>query len=92
MAYCRNCGAQIDDNDLECPECNSIQQIQSNKLDEIPSFWFIMGFVLPIIGLMAFVMYGEAQPRKAKSAGVGALSSVCLLVIFSLLYRFFKNN
>ena len=24
--YCRNCGAQIDDNDIVCPYCGTAQQ------------------------------------------------------------------
>lgn len=44
--------------------------------------WGILGFFIPIVGLILFLVWNSSKPRNAKSAGIGALASVIFSVIF----------
>ncbi|MDR2565033.1 MAG: peptidylprolyl isomerase [Bifidobacteriaceae bacterium] len=43
--------------------------------------WAVLGFFVPIVGLVLFVVWRESKPRSAKSAGVGALLGFVLVMI-----------
>lgn len=48
------------------------------------NWWFILGFIVPIAGLILFLVLRENNPLVAKKAGIGALSMAVALV-FSLI-------
>ena len=83
MAYCKNCGAPIDDQALICPHCGVSQTppVQDNG-----GFgWGLLGCCIPIVGLVLFLVWKDTKPKTAKAAGIGALVCVCL---YALLYLF----
>ena len=52
MAYCKNCGQMIDDKAVICPKCG-VQQQTIVASDDTGSFgWGLLGFCLPIVGLI----------------------------------------
>lgn len=44
--------------------------------------WGVLGFCIPIVGLILFLVWKDQKPRTAKVAGVGALISVIVGVIW----------
>jgi hypothetical protein len=46
----------------------------------------VLGFFLPIVGLILWLVWKEPKPLKAKSAGKGALISVIVQVVLCILY------
>ena len=44
--------------------------------------WGILGFLFPIVGLILFLIWKDTKPKSAKIAGIGALVSVALSIIF----------
>ena len=44
--------------------------------------WFILGFFIPLVGLILFLVWIGNKPKSAKMAGLGALVNVILTVIF----------
>ena len=44
--------------------------------------WFILGFFIPLVGLILFLVWIGNKPKSAKMAGLGALINVILTVIF----------
>ena len=61
--------------------------------EDKPSFGFaLLGFLIPLVGLILYVAYHDNEPKKAKSAGKGALISVIirvfLIIVFLVLYLF----
>ena len=46
--------------------------------------WGLLGFFLPIAGLILFIIWKDSKPKAAKSAGIGALISVVLGVLLVL--------
>lgn len=76
--YCKYCGSFLDDNSVYCTKCGMlIDENQNNNLDDHSNVGFaILGFFIPLIGLIFFLIYENKQPKRAKSAGKGALIGV----------------
>ena len=92
--YCKNCGAQLNNQDKYCAQCgvtNQPQPMMQNQMTNTESghwLWGLLGFFLPIAGLILFIIWKDSKPKAAKSAGIGALISVVLGVLL-ILFGFF---
>lgn len=85
MAYCKNCGAEIDDLAAICPQCGVSQETKPAVVDNGGFGWGLLGFCIPIVGLILFLVWKDTKPKTSKAAGVGALVSVIVLVVFYIL-------
>ena len=97
MAYCRNCGEKIDDGTIICPKCGATQsgttnvsvnyaqneqQSAQSVVDNGGFLWGLLGCCIPIVGLVLFLVWKDTKPRTAKAAGIGALVSVIIGVLW----------
>lgn len=80
MAYCRKCGAEIDDEAVICPKCGvmqngSIQNFNQNKgtVDDGSMTWFWIGFICPLAGLILYLVWRSSKPQNAKKANMGSI-------------------
>lgn len=86
MAFCRNCGAEINDQAVICPQCGVQQKAATPAVNDNGSFgWAVLGCCIPIAGLILFLIWKDTQPNNAKKAGMGALISVICAVVFYVL-------
>lgn len=93
MAFCSNCGKEIDDRAVICPGCGvpvagaqqpSMNQQYSNG--DAPSTGFaVLGFFFPLIGLILYLVWKAQTPLKAKSCGKGALIGFITNVVLSII-------
>ena len=81
MAFCKYCGAQIDDNAVVCTSCGASQSTAPAVVDKGGFGWGLLGYCLPIVGLILFLVWKDTKPKTAKAAGIGALVSVILAVV-----------
>ena len=80
MAYCKNCGAPIADNAVMCPQCG-MQQNNAPRNDDKGGFgWGLLGFCVPVVGLILYLVWKTDKPNSSKAAGKGALISVIITV------------
>lgn len=87
MKYCRFCGAQLMDEAVMCPNCGCAQG--AIKTDSSSFGYGLLGFCIPIVGLILYLVWKNDTPLKAKSAGKGALISViCSFVIYLIYFVF----
>ena len=87
MAYCKNCGAQIDDQAAVCPSCGVAQNNTPAVVDKGGFGWGLLGYCVPIVGLILFLVWKDTKPKTAKAAGIGALVSVIVgVVIYALTF------
>lgn len=86
MKYCKNCGNQLDDKAVICPKCGVQQEAEKPAVNDNGNFgWFCLGFCIPLAGLILFLVWNKERPNDAKTAGIGALVSVLLLVVYYVL-------
>ena len=85
MAFCKNCGTEIDDRAVICPKCGVAQQTVPVGDDNGGFGWGLLGFCIPVVGLILFLVWKDTKPKTAKVAGMGALISVILSVVFYVL-------
>ena len=84
--YCKNCGKNIDDSAKYCINCGTRFDNNINKTDDRSSFGFtILGFFIPIVGLILFLIYEGKKPKRAKSAGNGALIGFITKIVLSII-------
>ena len=85
MKYCKNCGAEIDDRAVICPKCGVSQNMATPEEDTGSIGWGILGFCIPLVGLILYLVWKDTKPLTAKIAGKGALISVIVCVVFYVL-------
>lgn len=59
--------------------------MNENANDKGGFLWGLLGFCIPIVGLVLFLVWKGSKPKTAKAAGIGALVSVVIGVIFYIL-------
>ncbi len=47
--------------------------------------WFLLGFLIPLIGLILYLVWKDEKPYTASSVGKGALISVIISVVLAVL-------
>lgn len=98
---CRSCGSEVDNNLLTCPNCGDNLKVEEEKkmqndpvIEDIGGIiWFLIGVVVPILGLVLFIVWKDDKPKNSKSSGIGALAGVGLrilgMIVFSIIMRSF---
>ena len=88
--FCSKCGKEIPDEAVVCVHCGIATANNNTALankDDKSSFGFaLLGFFIPLIGLILWLVWKNETPLKAKSAGKGALTGVIVSVVFYILY------
>ncbi len=97
--YCKNCGRTVDDTSSYCNNCGARIDNKPNAdvSEENSNLVFaILGFFIPIVGLIIFLIYEGKKPKRAKSAGKGALigfiTKIVLTIILVILYVVFAAS
>lgn len=97
--YCKNCGRSVDDTSSYCNNCGARIDNKPNadaSEDSLSLGFAILGFFIPLVGLILFLIYEEKKPKRAKSAGNGALigfiTKIVLAIILVILYVVFATS
>ena len=91
MKYCSKCGKEIFDEAVICPNCGCATAptatVAATANVDAPNTGFaVLGFFIPLVGLILYLMNKDTMPLKAKSAGKGALIGFCVSLVFSIIY------
>ncbi|XMB66211.1 zinc ribbon domain-containing protein [Mycoplasmatota bacterium zrk1] len=85
--YCSKCGSQVAADQDVCLSCGAIVNEKKPTVQDNGGFgWGLLGFCIPIVGLILFLVWNTDRPKTAKSAGLGALIS---FLGWILVYVFF---
>lgn len=97
--YCKNCGRTVDDTSSYCNNCGARIDNKPNadvSEDNSNLGFAILGFFIPIVGFILFLIYEEKKPKRAKSAGKGALigfiTKIVLAITLVILYVVFAAS
>lgn len=83
--YCRKCGKEVDDEAVICPYCGC--STSGGKANDSKSMGYaVLGFFLPVVGFILWLVWKDEYPLRASSCGKGALVSVIISVVSSFLY------
>lgn len=56
-----------------------------NEVDNGGFLWGLLGCCIPIVGLVLFLVWKDSKPKTAKAAGIGALVSVILGILYYII-------
>ena len=97
--YCKNCGRPVDDTSSYCNNCGArIDNKPNADVSENNSNlgFAILGFFIPIVGLILFLIYEEKKPKRAKSAIkgtlIGFITEIVLAIILVILSVVFATS
>ncbi len=90
MKYCQKCGKEIMDEAVICPNCGcatgNANLANNTQADTNSIGWAILGFFIPLVGLILYLIWKDTRPNDAKKAGKGALIGVIVNVVISIVY------
>ncbi len=90
--FCKNCGKEINDNAVVCPNCGCATGSKAVSNDTGNIGWGFLGFFFPLIGLILYLVWKDDKPLSAHVAGKGALISVIISVVVSILSIIFAAS
>lgn len=64
---------------------SGVRQNKSNG-DSDSAGWGILGFFIPIVGFILWLVWKDEKPRCSRAAGIGCLVSICLSVVSGIIY------
>lgn len=98
MAYCKSCGGEVNSTQDFCPNCGASikaqnsnqqqpQQYQQSNVEDTGGFgWGFLGFCIPLVGLILYLVWRQEKPLTAKAALTGAIIGFVLNVISGIIY------
>ena len=86
MKYCSQCGKELVDEAVVCPNCGCAVQAPVNQQEDKPSTVLnILAFLFPVIGLILFLCFQKTTPVRAKAIGKWAVDGFVVGVALSIL-------
>ena len=105
MAFCNNCGGKLNGDEKYCPYCGSSLLENNNNNNNVninmntqqtptsesgsAGWWGVLGFFIPIVGLVLYLVWKDEKPKASKAAGTGALIGAITLIVLVILYVVF---
>ena len=88
--YCSKCGKEINDEAVICVHCGCAVEnkmnTKANEADAPSTAWAVLGFFIPLVGLILYLLNKDKMPLKARSAGKGALIGFIVSIVFVIVY------
>lgn len=81
--FCDQCGAEL--NALQQPDAGMSAPVNGNAQDAPSGGFAALGFFIPLVGLILFLVWHDSYPLRARSAGKGALAGVITGVVLVVL-------
>ena len=85
--FCKACGKEINDNAYVCVHCGvKVGEDSQNPIDSGSIGWGVLGFFIPLVGLILWLLWKPTQPKNAKMAGMGALIGFIVNIVITIIY------
>ena len=87
--FCKKCGKEILDEAVVCVHCGcSVEEnkVTNTTVDAPSTGMAVLGFFIPLAGLIIWLINKDAKPLMAKSAGKGALIGFIISMVLSIIY------
>ncbi|MCL2598639.1 MAG: zinc ribbon domain-containing protein [Firmicutes bacterium] len=90
VAFCTSCGAvgglgqsNAFQNQNAYAQQGNVHPIQTSR-DSGSGWWGVLGFFVPLVGLILFLVWRDDRPRDSKNAGLGALIGVIVSFVMAI--------
>ena len=98
--YCKHCGSEMDEQTKICTNCNRVDDVviyekeHKKEVKDSGNFGYsVLGFFVPIAGLILYLVWKEEQPKNAKKSLNGAITylivNVAMTIIGLIIYFLF---
>ena len=88
--FCSKCGKEVNDEAVVCVHCGCAienkKALATSSKDASNIGFAVLGFFIPLVGLILYLINKDTEPQKAKSAGKGALIGFCVSLVSSIVY------
>ena len=81
MKFCRLCGTELIEAAVICTTCGTMQEEVKIKRDKGGFLWVLLGFLVPIAGLVIYCVYKPIKPKTSNACGLGALIRALIMVV-----------
>lgn len=91
VKYCQHCGTQCVSQAVVCPNCGVPFQNGNSyamQIDKPTTPLKVISFLIPLIGLILYIIYLDKKPLSAREYGKMACIGVGVGVVFVLLSQF----
>lgn len=94
MIYCQRCGHELDGHEKFCPSCgkstpNNAYSPSTSSRDEGGFGWSLLGFCVPIVGLVLYLVWKDERPNTARDSIRGFIAYLIFLGIGIVVYIIF---
>ncbi len=86
MKFCSHCGKELMDAAVVCPHCGC--SVSEQKKDRVNGLLVFFSFIIPLLGIILFIVQREETPRAAKIYLASALYSILIPVGIFLISMF----
>lgn len=84
MKYCSHCGKEVLDEAVVCPNCGC--SVSASHEADIPSTGLnIISFLIPLVGLILYLVNKDKTPIKAAAIGKWALIGFVVSIVGNML-------
>ncbi|MDE6195385.1 MAG: zinc ribbon domain-containing protein [Erysipelotrichaceae bacterium] len=85
--FCQNCGTEISEQASFCSNCGAAQHTPTATAsaainEENTVGWGVLGFFVPLLGLILYLIWIDTRPKASKSSGIGALIGFIASIVF----------
>lgn len=85
MKFCSHCGKEIMDEAVVCPHCGCEVGPVNNELDVPSTGLNVLSLLIPLVGLILYLVYHDKAPNRAKAIGKFALIGVGVCAVLYIL-------
>jgi len=98
--FCGNCGNKVNENENFCSRCGVSLNNSSNNYNNYSNQtsivnddggfgWAVLGYFIPLVGLILYFAWKNEKPKTAKALGKGALISVVVSFVLTVIFILF---
>lgn len=91
MAFCRNCGKQVDDNMTVCPYCGTNMATgapaasANTQPDEVSVGLCIVSFLIPLFGWIYWAVVNSKTPKRGRACGIAGFVGFGLGLVVNII-------